>query len=63
MTVKKVIPDLSEMTIWAVEARYPADMPEILESDAQRAIRVADKLIRLIQDDVAEHFKPATDAH
>jgi len=26
------------MTIWAIEARYPADMPEVLSVDATKAI-------------------------
>lgn len=62
-TVKKAFPDLAEMTIWAVEARYPADMPEVLESDARRALKVASEIIHLIEEDIIEHFKPASDTH
>ncbi len=61
--VKKAFPDLAEMTIWAVEARYPADMPEVLESDAKRALKVANEIIHLVEDDIIEHFKPDMNAH
>ncbi len=51
------------MTIWAVEARYPADMPEVLESDAKRALKIANEIIQLTEEDIREHFTPATDTH
>ncbi len=50
--VKAAFPDLAEMTIWAVEARYPADMPEVLPMDAQRAITLADRILELIERDL-----------
>lgn len=62
-SVKKAFPDLAEMTIWAVEARYPADMPEVLESDAKRALKIANEIIQLTEEDIREHFTPATDTH
>jgi len=39
--VKASHPDLADLTIWAVEARYPGDMPEVVETDAQRALDTA----------------------
>ncbi|GAB4581455.1 MAG: hypothetical protein Fur0022_42020 [Anaerolineales bacterium] len=33
--VKTAYPKLYALTIWAVETRYPADMPDIVESDAR----------------------------
>jgi HEPN domain-containing protein len=61
--VKKAFPDLAEMTIWAVEARYPADMPEVLESDAKRALKVARAIISHVEDDLAQLSLPPEDAH
>lgn len=61
--VKKAFPDLAEVTIWAVEVRYPADMPEVLESDAKRALSVAGAVIHLVEDDLAEHLRTDSDPH
>lgn len=49
--VKDAYPDLAEMTIWAVEARYPADMPEVLPVDAQQALATARHVLELIDND------------
>jgi HEPN domain-containing protein len=50
--IKTLFPDLAELTVWAIEARYPADMPEALPSDAQRAIATAAAILELIEDDL-----------
>lgn len=50
--VKVAFPDLAEMTIWAIEARYPADMPEVFHIDAIRAVRTAEELSRLVEEDM-----------
>lgn len=57
--VKAAFPDLAEMTIWAIEARYPADMPEVLPADAARAIAVAKALLEVIEEDMQTF--PATE--
>lgn len=49
--VKDAYPDLAEMTIWAVEARYPADMPEVLPADAEHALATANHFLDLIDND------------
>ena len=49
--VKDAYPDLAEMTIWAVEACYPADMPEVLPVDAQRSLATARHVLELIDID------------
>jgi HEPN domain-containing protein len=33
--------DWDELSDWAVESRYPADLPEAMESDAERAVLLA----------------------
>lgn len=40
-SVKEEYPDLSELTEWAVEARYPGDWPEPTVGDADRALAQA----------------------
>ncbi len=39
--MKKEFPDLAELTVWAVEARYPGDWPEATRDDAERAVAQA----------------------
>lgn len=50
--VKAAFPDLADMTIWAVEARYPADMPEVLPVDAEKAIKTAVQVLELVESDL-----------
>lgn len=52
--VTAAFPDLADMTIWAVEARYPADMPEVLPIDAERAISTAVQVLELLESDLKQ---------
>ena len=47
-------PDLAELTEWAVEARYPGDWPEAVESDARSAVEQAQAIWDSVQADLAE---------
>ena len=38
---KRQFPDLAELTIWAVESRYPGVMPNVTEREASEALRLA----------------------
>ena len=51
--VKREHPDLAELTVWAVEARYPGDWPEATREDAQQAVAQA----RGVLDSVVRDFK------
>jgi len=51
--VKDQYPDLSELTVWAVEACYPGDWPEATREDADRAVRDA----RGVLESVVEGFR------
>jgi HEPN domain-containing protein len=39
--LKEELPDLADLTEWAVEARYPGDWPDATESDARFAVQQA----------------------
>lgn len=43
---------LSELSFWAVESRYPGDMPEATADDADAAVRMADEVLRSVEDDL-----------
>jgi len=51
--LKKNQPDLASLTEWAVEARYPGDWPEAVETDARSAIEHARAVWRSVQNDLA----------
>ena len=52
-SVRSEHPDLSELTVWASESRYPGDWSEIAESDSQRALAEA----RSVYDSIATEFR------
>ncbi|MBA2691074.1 MAG: HEPN domain-containing protein [Rubrobacter sp.] len=39
--MKEKLPGLTDLSDWAVEPRYPGDMPEATEDDAREAVRMA----------------------
>lgn len=50
-SVKDEYPDLSELTEWAVEARYPGDWPEPTVGDADRALAQARGVLESVVQD------------
>ena len=50
--VKTEFPDLAELTIWAVEARYPGDLPDVGEADARHALQIAEAVYQVIEQDI-----------
>jgi len=49
--VKANFPNLYALSVWAVEARYPGDMPQVVEADAREALQTAEALYQNIVDD------------
>ena len=39
--MKTDCPDLADLTIWSVQARYPGDIPDIVLADAEAAAKQA----------------------
>ena len=50
--VKAKFPKLYALSIWAVESRYPGDMPDVVEADAQEALRTAEAVYQIIAEDM-----------
>lgn len=50
--VKTEHPDLASLTIWAVEARYPSDMPDVIEDDAHEALQIAEAVYQNVANDL-----------
>ncbi len=49
--VKQEHPQLADLTVWAVEARYPGDWPEATREDARRAVLRARAVLSSIVED------------
>jgi len=49
---KERFPDLSELTFWAVQGRYPGDWPEATTEEASTALRTAETVVDLVRADV-----------
>jgi len=54
-------PDLAILTGWAVEARYPGDIPEPDEADARDAVNTAALILTAVQEDLGKRgFDPGS---
>ena len=50
--------DLSGLTEWAVESRYPGDWPESTQEDAESAVSQAREAFQIAVDDLASRGYP-----
>ena len=48
-------PDLASLTGWAVEARYPGDMPEATNADASEAVEQARAVWTSVSTELTQH--------
>ena len=56
--IKSLFPDLSELSFWAVESRYPGDMPEATREDADVALAMAKAVLDSVENDLRKHGLP-----
>ncbi len=61
--VKASYPDLSDLTEWAVEARYPGDWPDAVVSDADVAIAQAQSILQAVRKDLVKHGFRSAEGH
>ncbi len=50
--------DLAGLSAWAVESRYPGDLPEASAEDADAAIASAREVLSTVEQDLREHGYP-----
>ncbi|MCQ3938974.1 MAG: HEPN domain-containing protein [Chloroflexi bacterium] len=55
--VKKKFPDLAELTVWAVESRYPGHSPDATEGEARDTLRLAEALFNAISAELDERIQ------
>ena len=54
--VKERFPDLAELTIWAVESRYPGHIPDVSEYEAREALRLAEEVFNTVSIELKERM-------
>ena len=52
--IKAEHPDLAALSIWAVDARYPSNNPDAVQSDAQFAVEKTQAIWEAIRGDLSE---------
>jgi HEPN domain-containing protein len=55
--IKEQFPDLAELTIWAVESRYPGDTPDVTEGEAQETLRLAEAVFDAVSAELEERIQ------
>jgi len=54
--------ELPELTRWAIEGRYPADIDEATGADATKSIGISQAVLALVRSKLAETNDPPADA-
>ena len=54
--VKEEFPDLAALTIWSVESRYPGNTPDITESEAREALKLAKSVFDVVSTQLQERI-------
>ncbi|MFZ5922174.1 MAG: HEPN domain-containing protein [Chloroflexota bacterium] len=54
--VKGTFPDLAALTIWAVESRYPGDVPDVVEAEARETLSLAQKVYETIIEEMGKRW-------
>ena len=52
--VKAKFPDLAELTIWAVESRYPGDTPDVVEQETRETLSLAEAVLNTVSAELEE---------
>mgnify|MGYP005856081837 CR=1 FL=1 len=57
--IKEQFPDLAELTIWAVESRYPGNTPDVTEGEAEDALKLAEAVFNAVSTELEEQVQKA----
>jgi len=48
---------LAELTIWAVESRYPGDTPNVVEQEARETLYLAEAVLNAVSAELGERIQ------
>jgi HEPN domain-containing protein len=49
---KEIFPDLAELTIWAIESRYPGNTPDVVEAEARETLLLAQAVFDAVKEEL-----------
>lgn len=55
--VKEQFPDLAELTIWAVESRYPGNTPDVVEYEVRETLYLAEAVFGAVSAELEERIQ------
>lgn len=55
--VKEQFPDLAELTVWAVESRYPSQVPDATEGEAKETLQLAEMLFKTVSAELDKRIQ------
>lgn len=50
--VKQKFPELYDLSVWAVESRYPAHTPDVVESEARETLQLAEAVFDAVKEEL-----------
>jgi HEPN domain-containing protein len=54
--VKEEFPNLYELSVWAVESRYPGHTPDVTEHEARETLQLAEAVFDAVDTELREHM-------
>ena len=54
--VKEKFPQLYDLSVWAVESRYPGHTPDVTEGEAQETLRLAEAVFDAVSAELKKHI-------
>ncbi len=54
--VKEKFPELYDLSVWAVEARYPGNTPDVVEYEARETLQLAEALFDAVKEEMEKRF-------
>jgi len=55
--VKAKFPELYDLSVWAVESRYPGHAPDVTEGEAQETLRLAQSVFDAVSSELEERIQ------
>lgn len=55
--VKEKFPELYELSVWAVESRYPAHAPDVVEGEARETLLLAESVFDAVSAELEERIQ------
>jgi HEPN domain-containing protein len=56
--VKQTFPDLADLTVWAVESRYPGAYPDVMENEARETLLLAEAVFDAVKAEMDKRINP-----